>query len=180
MLFLERLTTEYVPLEDRIRITGEISKNRTVFLWLTQRMLFLLLPNLFNWLEKQGVTRRKSKNSDSPLLSYVEQTFAQEAAVAGLEVQDQTPVKGHNAEDNLLVHSIDITTGETAIQIGFKSNTIQEELRLINLTMECDPLRQWLHIVYTQSRDGGWPLHNWPEWMHENEDKQFRNKGAAH
>jgi len=51
---LERLTTEYIPLEDRIRLTGQISRERVVTLWLTHKMLSLLLPNLFNWLEKSA------------------------------------------------------------------------------------------------------------------------------
>ena len=54
MTIMERLTTEYVPLEDRIKLTGQISSERIVVLWLTQRMLGMLLPHLFEWLQQKN------------------------------------------------------------------------------------------------------------------------------
>ena len=55
LLELQRLTTEYVDAEDRMRLTGEIRPGETLVLWLSQRLLMRLLPHLFLWLEKLGV-----------------------------------------------------------------------------------------------------------------------------
>ena len=39
MAELQRFTTEYVEIEDRIRLAGETAPGHTVVLWLTQRLL---------------------------------------------------------------------------------------------------------------------------------------------
>lgn len=167
MVHLERLTTEYIPFEDRLRISGQVSSTRTVKLWLTQRMLSLLLPHLFDWLQKKTNSFTNSSAYDTAGMRHIVQTFEQEVAIANLVQQDQTPVTSMNVNEDLLIHSIDITTGDLAIQIGFKSEAIDEELKLINITMEKEPLRQWLHIIYSQTRQGGWLAQKWPEWMND-------------
>lgn len=59
MAELQRFTTEYVEIEDRIRLAGETAPGHTVVLWLTQRLLARLLPHLLQWLEQQtGATIR--------------------------------------------------------------------------------------------------------------------------
>ena len=175
---LERLTTEYIPLEDRIRLTGQISEERVVTLWVTQRMLSLLLPHLFEWLQKKTEKSAKAAKSRDKSISNIVQTFAQEAAIAALTNQDQTPVRPAGAHGELLIHSIDITSGDLGIRIGFKAESTHEDFRLINLTMEHEPLRQWLHILYTQSRQGDWTLRCWPDWMTETEEQT--SKVSAH
>lgn len=175
---LERLTTEYIPLEDRIRLTGKISGERVVTLWMTKRMLSSLLPLLFKWLDKAAKkSPGASKVRDKPISNIV-QTFAQEAAVSALLKQDQTPVKSQSKNADLLINSIVITSGDAGIRIGFKSESTHEDYRLLKLTLKHEPLRQWLHILYTQSRNGDWCLRCWPDWMTETE--QPTPKGSAH
>jgi len=53
MSSLNRITTEYSELEDRIQLRGEAESKQTVVLWLTQRLLSRLLPYLFAWLENR-------------------------------------------------------------------------------------------------------------------------------
>lgn len=175
---LERLTTEYIPLEDRIRLTGQVSDERVVTLWVTQRMLSLLLPHLFDWLDTTAKKSAKATKARDKSINNIVQTFAQEAAVSALLKQDQTPVKSQNNQTELLINSIDITSGDIGIRIGFKSESAHEDYRLINLTMEHEPLRQWLHILYTQSRQGDWTLRCWPDWMTETEEQT--SKVSAH
>lgn len=180
MIHLERITTEYIPLEDRIRISGQIPKDRTVTIWLTQRMLSLLLPHLFGWLNKKFAKEQNSKSYNAGSISDIIQTFEQEAAIANLAQQDQTPVTTKNSNDHLLVHSIDITTGDLGIQIGFKSETMHQELQLINLTMEHEPLRQWLHILYALTLQAGWTVQGWPDWMNNAEHDAPKARQFAH
>ena len=73
---LQRVTTEYVAVEDRIRLSGEAADGATLVLWLTQRLLNLLAPSLTSGLE------RPDSASDALL-----QGFAQQAAEASLSPQ---------------------------------------------------------------------------------------------
>ena len=113
-------------------------------------------------------------------MSDIVQSFAQEAAIANLTNQDQTPVSSGEAEGHLLVNSIDITAGDIGIKLGFKSDTPQNDLKHIELTMAHEPLRQWLHILYAQSREGGWDLRCWPDWMNETETGTQKIRQLAH
>ena len=53
MATLQRITTEYIDQEDRIRLTGELAHGATVVLWITQRLLNRLIPHLTAWLSRQ-------------------------------------------------------------------------------------------------------------------------------
>ena len=50
---LERITTEYIDKDDRIRLTGEPAQGDAVVLWFTQRLLNRLVPHLTAWLSGQ-------------------------------------------------------------------------------------------------------------------------------
>ena len=180
MTELKKLTAEYIPTEDRIRLSGQISGDRIVTIWLTQRMLALLLPHLFDWLNKNKNDDNKIERSRDDSIRDIAQSFAQEAAIINLAKQNQTPVRPGVANDHLLVNEIDITAGDVGIKIGFKSDTSHDELKLIELTMAHEPLRQWLHIMFAQVRVAGWDLRCWPEWMNNAETGLQKMKQMAH
>ena len=180
MADLKRITTEYVPLEDRIRVSGQIPGERTVTMWITQRLLSLLLPHLFDWLNDRTKSLSKTNSQRDNSLNAIMQTFAQEAAITDLLGQNQAPVRSSNEDNNILIHTIDITAGDTAIRIGFKSESREEDFQLINLTLEQAPLRQWLHILYGQSQKGEWVLKLWPEWIREADEEKLNPKILAH
>ena len=53
MTSLKRITTEFIPVEDRIRLSGEREDNGSpLVLWLTQRLIRRMLPVLLDWLQK--------------------------------------------------------------------------------------------------------------------------------
>ena len=144
---LQRVTTQYVVNEDRIRLSGETAEGETLVLWLTQRMLGVLIPRLIDWLEQQG---------GDVLL----QEFAQQAAEAALEAEP--PVAAQTLGG--CVTSIDIATGPDGVLLVFKTegDALGVSLALLNA-----PLRQWLGIVRSQYVIGGWPTAVWPAWMDE-------------
>ena len=148
---LLRVTTEYVVTEDRIRLSGATPDEQTVVLWLTQRMLNLLAPQLTGWLERQGA-------ADSALM----QEFAQQAAVAALTAEPA--VQAASAEAAWCVVSVDIGTGPDGVSLIFKSD---DETRTARLALPTEALRQWLGIVRGQYVAGGWPTGAWPVWMDE-------------
>ena len=61
---LRRITTEYIEIEDRLRISGEIADAEAVVIWLTQRLLLRLLPLLLQWLDQQ--TQHTVNNANTP------------------------------------------------------------------------------------------------------------------
>ena len=67
----ERITTQYIDFEDRIRLAGEVGNAAPVVIWLTRRLLQRLLPALLQWLERQGADKQRAE---------VLQSFAQQAA----------------------------------------------------------------------------------------------------
>jgi hypothetical protein len=146
---LQRVTTQYVVTEDRLRLSGETAAGETVVLWLTQRMLNMLVPRLTGWLEQNG--------GDALL-----QEFAQQAAEASLGAEP--PVPASQTARGGCVTSVDIATGpETAILV-LKPALDDQGVRL---PLTTDALRQWLSIVRAQYVIGGWPTTAWPTWMDE-------------
>ena len=180
MLALERLTTEYISIEDRIRLTGLIPDGRTITLWITQRMLGMLLPHLLTWLGRKYEQTSKSASRRDAAVTDMMQSFAQESAVSSLKSQEQEAVRATAQDQGLLVHSIDITTGDLGVRIIFKTTACPEEFEAIHLTMEDEALRQWLFILYMQARNGGWPLSAWPSWIQDQTAEESRQKISAH
>ena len=148
---LKRLTTEYVDVEDRIRLSGEAPDGSTVVMWLTQRFLNRLVPRLAEWLERQTATQPRGE---------VLQEFAQQAAVAALA--PQAPVVAAKPERTLLVRALDVTTTKERVRFGFKASE-QGEVEA-GIGFDAQGLRQWLGIVQLQYRRAEWPTSAWPEW----------------
>jgi hypothetical protein len=155
---LERITTEYVEAEDRIRLSGEGLPGETLVLWLSQRLLKRLLPHLLAWLEQQ------SGAGEAPQVPAYHidavQGFAQEVARAAL--MPQAPVQTSPACSHWLAVSVDIAPTPQDLHLTFKGAepTAQAQLR-----MGAQPLRQWLGIVHDSYLKAGWPLDGWPDWM---------------
>ena len=164
---IQRMTTEYVEAEDRIRISGECNlaagdppsseNNKVTVLWLTQRLLCRLIPHVCKHLE----------NARTPnLQAEIQQSFAQEAALAALE--PQAPVRIPSTSDavalSYLIHEIDLTTTDNGLQLAFKDS---RKIVVGKTTMAAQPLRQWLQITFAQFKRAHWPLSIWPDWMAE-------------
>jgi hypothetical protein len=159
---LQRVTTEYVLAEDRLRVSGATADERTVVLWLTQRLLNLLVPQLTGWLERQG-----AHVMDSDLA----QSFAQEAAEAALAPE----LAVEAAAGGWLVDSVDIHTGADGVVLAFKAG----DAAIARLALLTRPLRQWLGILRGQYVAGGWPTGAWPNWMSETHAQPTKPSGAA-
>ncbi|MDD2547028.1 MAG: hypothetical protein PHI55_12230 [Burkholderiaceae bacterium] len=164
MTSLQRMTTQYVEKEDRLCLAGEWEPGQTVVLWLTQRLLWRLLPHLWQWLEQQ--TPGLGHSLASTVQADVLQSFAQQAAVAQLE--PQAPVATDAAESGWLITSVDVGVGEQGVTLSFKQapgEGAEASAEVASVTFEAQPLRQWLSIVLEQWRRAGWPVSRWPDWM---------------
>ncbi len=156
---LARLTTEYMPGEDRLRLAGETGPDQAVVLWLTRRLLERLLPHLFDWLERHGGHGPQAADSGYGELM---QGMAQQSARASLPAQP--PVDAARASRSWLVASVDVSAEPALMRLVFAAPEGEEP---VSLDLEARPLRQWLNIVHDRYRQAEWPMTVWPAWMTE-------------
>jgi hypothetical protein len=148
---LQRITTEYVEAEDRIRIIAEVQGGSPMVLWFSQRMLARLLPGLIKWLDGQG-------SRDVPF-SQLMQGFAQQAAQS--ELTPQPPVRPTLNGPVCLVQSVDVGVSETLMSLTFRGASGEAA----KLNLEAKPMRQWLFILRNLCQKAEWKLDVWPEWF---------------
>ncbi|MBS0347733.1 MAG: hypothetical protein JSR69_14890 [Proteobacteria bacterium] len=144
---LQRFTTEYVDLEDRIRLSGETAPGEAELLWLTRRLIGRLVPHLCAWLEKQGGLGAVPESSG--------------VADALQALSPQAPVQPETARRNWLVHAVDVAAGGESLRLVFRGT---EDAR-VALTLQPQALRQWLGILHAQCGVAEWPLEAWPSWL---------------
>lgn len=147
---LQRITTEYVESEDRIRISGEGADGHPMILWLTRRLLDRVVPHLVGWLEKQY--------ADLPRADLM-LSFAQEAAA--LQLMPEPPVPIAEGAPQFLVQIVDISPLPEDITIAFRG----EPACAASIAFAATPLRQWLGILYQTYLAADWTLAAWPDWV---------------
>jgi hypothetical protein len=159
---LQRLTTEYIVIEDRIRISGETRDSGPVVMWLTNRLAMRVVPQLLRWLEDQAAPTAGS-SSDSPGLKRELQSFAQAAAVARL--RQQKPVVAEARTPSWVVKAIDITVTRGGLSMTFRG----EQDQSASLRFDAMGLRQWLSILHRAWSKAQWPSLVWPDWIERDE-----------
>jgi len=90
------------------------------------------------------------------------QEFAQEAARGALVPQAAVPAA---AGDAVLVQAVTVSRGEQAVGLAFRASEAPDDPRSWDITLEQQPLRQWLAIVHDQYRKAEWPMDLWPAWI---------------
>jgi hypothetical protein len=170
---LERVTSEYVVAQDRIRFSGAQPGGGVVVFWLTQRLLLRMLPALLTWLGAQ---------QPDVLRAEALQSFAQQAARTQSQTQPQDLVQGDDAAPGWLVESVDVTQLPQALRLTFKAGTAAGDVCASwpALSLPAPALRQWLNILFDNCRAAGWPLDAWPEWMHESVQPQESRAPVLH
>ena len=162
MTILQRITTEYIESEDRIRLTAITDAEETLILWTTQRLLIRLVAHFLGWLEKEAPEVARSSAIGTGATSAL-QGMAQQSAVANL--QNQSAVTANSESTTLLVKEIDIKMSEEAVLLVFKYDDGQKA----ELSFTVQQLRQWLGMIHQLWRQAEWPVSVWPDWM---DDKQ--------
>lgn len=150
---LRRVTTEYVDSEDRIRISGSCVDDGLVQLWLTRRLLDRLLPMVLHWLGSDA-----GAGSREAIMQEFEQQAAREAMAPLPAVQAQD-------ESAMLVQAVDVTSGDSAVGLAFRSSVTPDDSPVYQIVLERQALRQWLSIMHDQYRKAEWPLDVWPAWI---------------
>ena len=180
MIHLQRITTEYVSNEDRIRLSGEVEGNTSIVLWLTQRLLAQLITHLLRLIEKQSLNLGNTDSVDPAPASSLMQGFAQQVAQA--ELIPELPVQAAASAQSWLVLEVDFSLNpEGTLVVVFKREAGKEAAQKgkdagkATLAIEAKQLRQWLGIVHAQWQQAGWPLTIWPTWMDEQSPSDTAN-----
>lgn len=154
---IRRFTTQYEPVQDRVRLSIEL-KDEVQVLWLTRRLLSRLIPPLL----KRMDTMPSVLMAPKPQVQ-VAQRFSQQAAVSNLKRQKnvvptpETPQK----RAATLVTSIKVRSGTKGVVLDFKGG---EEL-LQSLPFSEVGLRQWLSVLYHNYNSADWSETFWPAWI---------------
>ena len=162
MTILQRITTEYIESEDRIRLTAITDAEETLILWTTQRLLIRLVAHFLGWLEKEAPEVARSSAIGTGAKSAL-QGMAQQSAVANLH--NQPAVTANSESAALLVKEIDIKIGEETVLLVFKCDDGQKA----ELSFTVQQLRQWLGMINRLWRLAEWPVSIWPDWMDDNQ-----------
>ena len=162
MITLQRITSEYIESEDRIRLTAISDAEETIILWLTQRLLIRLITHFLGWLEKDAPEIARSSAIGQETKSAL-QGMAQQSAATNL--QEQSAVTANSDSAALLVKEIDIKMSEEAVLLVFKCDDGQKA----ELSFTVQQLRQWLGMIHRLWRLAEWPVSIWPDWMDDNQ-----------
>ena len=162
MITLQRITSEYIESEDRIRLTATTGARETLILWITQRLLIRLIGHFLKWLDKEAPEVARSSAVGSEAKSAL-QGMAQQSAAAKL--QEQSAVTATSDSATLLVKEIDIKMSEEAVLLVFKCDDGQNA----ELSFTVQQLRQWLGMIHRLWRMAEWPVSIWPDWMDDNQ-----------
>jgi hypothetical protein len=159
---LQRLTTEYIVIEDRMRISGETRDAGPVVMWLTNRLATRAVPRFLGWLEDQAAPTVGS-SSAFPVVKHELQSFAQAAAVARLK--QQKPVIAQADAPSWIVQAIDITPTQGGLSITFRG----EQDQSAGVRFDAMGLRQWLSILHRAWLKAQRPALVWPDWIKREE-----------
>ena len=157
---ITRITTEYVDLEDRIRLAGETPDGASLILWLPQRLLNRLVPVLCDKL--------RPARDDDPHAGILN-SFAQMAAVQNLA--PLPPVRTTPEARSRTIRAVTVVGGTDAVQLLLKEEEHADSAQT-SMTLRLDELRQWLSILHRQWLRAGWPPELWPAWMSETDSSQ--------
>jgi hypothetical protein len=155
LINLKRLTTNYVESEDRIRIAAESEDGEAVVLWITHRLARRAVPGIVHWLDT-NVSPSGVPDSDK---GNVLQSFAQEAAVAGLKSVE--PVTTPPKAQTWLTQSLEIKATKNSMTLTFRGPQDQSAAVRFGAT----ELRQWLSILHRCWLEAEWSPVVWPDWI---------------
>jgi hypothetical protein len=161
-----RWTTEYVELEDRLRISGEADGETPIAVWISRRLLVRLLPLLIEWLEAQV--------SDT---SHAATLLQWEQQAAAAELKPEPPVIARDPSMAWVVTSIDVQRDQRQLTLVLKSEGSD---RTVGATMTAHALRQWINIVHAQSERADWGISVWPSWIGSSPAEHDREKIRFH
>jgi hypothetical protein len=154
---IRRFTTEYDPVEDRIRLTLEHGSGRVDRLWLTRRLLVRTVPELVRILDTRLVARdgKRARGDD------LSQRRDQMTALGGLKPQAPVrPAPDQDVTDHLIT-GVGLRLTRRAILLDMKAGDDAP----LTVPFAVPHMRQWLAMLNRCFRQAGWDDAVWPDWL---------------
>jgi hypothetical protein len=165
-IILNRLSASYSGVEDRISLLGEGRPGECVDMWLTQRLLNLVVSHLVQLLEAKvakdlpfpstpaSPSALSSKGSNTSHVNLAEQRFAADS------FKNLVPVKVQSSSSKWLIHTIDIVSSRNMVRLIFKGVD-----RAASIEFDTVALRQWVQVLYKLCEQAKWQTISWPAWV---------------
>ena len=154
---VKRFTTEYVPEEDRIRLSVEDSEGQVFLLWLTRRLCVRLIPQLV----KLIASLPKLRGGDAGALQDDTMQRHQQLAALG-KLENHDPVQGSGEAISYLVTSMSLRLNRKAILLDFK---VGPDGTVHTIPFPEASLRQWLVMLNAMFKRAAWQDDVWPGWI---------------
>ena len=152
MIGFDQFTTDYDPVEDRIRLAGRTVAGDRATVWLNLRMLGLLVPALVRWLEG----RSAGEGRHQAAVQEFQQAVASAARSYAAPAPPVPPVDGR------LAVSVDYTDLGAAMRLTFKA---RDGTGMAWVDLPDMALRQWLGILRDLHTVALWPVDAFPAWL---------------
>jgi hypothetical protein len=169
LITLEKITTKYSETEDRVRISALTAESSIIVLWISQRMLTRLVPLILRWVDERNNPVSQIDVKSKELMN----DFAQYEAHTELKPEKPVNPENHKPEDPMacesswLIHKVDVTHFDQAIELNFKD--AQDNAAKLLLTKLY--ARQWLMILHSQWTKSEWAMQIWPAWFTKSSGK---------
>lgn len=162
MTDVQRFTTDYIPVEDRIRLSVELREGSVQIFWLTRPLLNKLVARLIKAVDAARLPGASS-NQPKKGAGAARQRFNQQAAEASLK--QQRPVRADTSAKQagipMLVTSISLRDGQGGLVLDFKGG----ERVLQSIPFSGEAVRQWLSVLHKNYCRAGWGGDFWPAWI---------------
>ena len=165
MYRLKKVTAEFIETEDRIRLSALTADDKTLALWLTQRLLSRLITHLANWLEKKPADLSKALDSES---NPQPEPHGPVKKSDSAPLPDQTSVKTKKSDESILITEVDVKFGDNGIALILKSE--KETNTEISFTLS--EARQWVSMLHSLWHKAEWPSSLIPQWIGDNSPQE--------
>ena len=156
MFVVNKITQEYDPFEDRIRLNLEIQNGLCVTLWVTQRLLNSLIQTLTKLIDE---SLKRELNAKSAAKIDNLQTWKQTLASASLP--KAASVEVGDIIDMGLMTSVEISRKKENYIIFLKWQADGKA----RMTLNDLQLRQLLDVCSRLITKAKWRIDNFPEWL---------------
>ena len=165
MYSLKKVTAEFIETEDRIRLSALTADDKTLALWLTQRLLSRLITHLAKWLEKKPADLSKALDSESNPQPEPHGSVKKSDSAS---LPDQTSVKIKKSDESILITEVDVKFGDNGIALILKSE--KETNAEISFTLS--EARQWVGMLHSLWHKAEWPSSLLPQWIGDNSPQE--------
>ena len=155
---IKRFTTEFIPHEDRIRLSLESNDGAVRLLWLTRRLCVRLIPQIAKVLEQRAKLYANAMQAPSNNA----QRRRQMNALGKLESQEPVRAGAGAQVEQHLVTMLAMRMTAQAILIDFK---VSEDSIIQTIPFPEEAIRQWVVMLNACFRKGGWDDDVWPAWL---------------